>query len=439
MDDAGWSIKTIRELGLGRPSVVQTGPFGSQLHAEDYVEDGVPFILIKNIGDAGLKDGDIPRISFADAKRLNKYCLQAGDIVFSRVGRVGSCFLATDGEKGWVISGQTLRLRLENPAIDLHFLLYALRSHKVQDFVSKQSVGTTRESLNTGILYSIPVDHPSRSSQQKIVDILSTVEEAIEQTEALIAKTQQIKTGLMHDLFTRGVNPDGQLRPRREEAPQLYKESPLGWIPKEWSVDCLSNLGSFMNGLNLAKDQFGFGVKFVNILDVYQERLDIDGLGLMNASPSECARYGLNVGDIVLDRSSVKLEGVGYPTIFPQADEQVVFCGFIIRFRIAAEQLRESFALTVMRSAAFRRLVMQIATVSANVNVNQRALGRLPMVIPEADEQLRIEERLMRASQALENEKAEKEKLQQLKVGLMSDLLSGRVAVSSENRDEAAA
>ena len=56
----------------------------------------------------------------------------------------------------------------------------------------------------------------------------------IEQTETLIAKYQQIKAGLMHDLFTRGVTPDGKLRPTRAEAPQLYQESPLGWIPKEW-------------------------------------------------------------------------------------------------------------------------------------------------------------------------------------------------------------
>ena len=72
--------------------------------------------------------------------------------------------------------------------------------------------------------------------QRRIAEILSTVDEAIEQTEALIAKYQQIKAGLMHDLFTRGVTPDGHLRPTRTQAPHLYKESPLGWIPKEWEV-----------------------------------------------------------------------------------------------------------------------------------------------------------------------------------------------------------
>ena len=265
--------------------------------------------------------------------------------------------------------------------------------------------------------------------QQRIAEILSTVDEAIEQTEALIAKTRQIKAGLMHDLFTRGVTPNGQLRPTREEAPQLYKESPLGWVPKEWELDRLSNLGDFMNGLNLPKDQFGFGVKFVNILDVYTERLDLDNLGLMNASRIECARYKLVPNDILIDRSSVKLEGVGYPTVFPVTDEKVVFCGFIICFRLTTERLSGPFVLAVMRSAAFRRLIMQIATVSANVNVNQQALGSLPVMVPTSNEQARIVERLAQATQAVEKEEAQASKLRQLKRGLMSDLLTGAISI----------
>ncbi|MDZ7685274.1 MAG: hypothetical protein U5O39_09995 [Gammaproteobacteria bacterium] len=72
--------------------------------------------------------------------------------------------------------------------------------------------------------------------QKKIGRILQVIDEAIEKTEALIDKYQQIKAGLMHDLFTRGIGPDGQLRPPREQAPELYQETPIGWIPKEWEV-----------------------------------------------------------------------------------------------------------------------------------------------------------------------------------------------------------
>ena len=65
----------------------------------------------------------------------------------------------------------------------------------------------------------------------------------IEKTEALIAKYQAIKQGMMHDLFTRGVDEHGHLRPTHDEAPELYKQSELGWIPKEWEVSPLGEHG----------------------------------------------------------------------------------------------------------------------------------------------------------------------------------------------------
>lgn len=80
-------------------------------------------------------------------------------------------------------------------------------------------------------LIRIPVN---KSVQCKIAQILSTIDQAIEKTESLIHKYQQIKAGLMHDLFTRGLTADGKLRPHREQAPELYQETPIGWIPKEW-------------------------------------------------------------------------------------------------------------------------------------------------------------------------------------------------------------
>ena len=89
-----------------------------------------------------------------------------------------------------------------------------------------------------GVMASVALILRPRDRQRRIAEILETVDKAIEQTEALIAKYQQVKTGLMHDLFTRGVTPDGGLRPTHAQAPQIYKEDPtLGWIPKEWEIE----------------------------------------------------------------------------------------------------------------------------------------------------------------------------------------------------------
>ena len=116
-----WRYRSVGTLGDSN-GVVQTGPFGAQLHAEDYVEVGTPFILIKNIRDGYVDSNDMPRISREDATRLAVYALKLGDIVFSRVGRIGSCFLVGKTEAGWIISGQLLRLRTcQRPRIWSHW------------------------------------------------------------------------------------------------------------------------------------------------------------------------------------------------------------------------------------------------------------------------------------------------------------------------------
>ena len=89
---------------------------------------------------------------------------------------------------------------------------------------------------------------PPLPQQRKIARILTTLDNVIAQTEALIAKYQAIKQGLMHDLFTRGVDATGKLRPPQSEAPELYKQSELGWIPKEWEVVRLAEIAEVGRG-----------------------------------------------------------------------------------------------------------------------------------------------------------------------------------------------
>jgi len=119
-------------------------------------------------------------------------------------------------------------------AADTQYLFYALQ-HAEQQFVNYGQTGT-QANLNTSIVENHSLFLPSLSQQKRTARILTTLDELIEKTEALIAKYQVIKQGLMHDLFTRGVDEHGHLRPTYEVAPELYKESELGWIPKEWEV-----------------------------------------------------------------------------------------------------------------------------------------------------------------------------------------------------------
>ncbi|MDQ7074089.1 MAG: hypothetical protein Q9O24_02825 [Gammaproteobacteria bacterium] len=108
-----------------------------------------------------------------------------------------------------------------------------------------------------------------------MLKFLQTIDQTIEKTEALIEKYQQIKAGLMHDLFTRGITADGKLRPPREQAPELYQETSTGWIPKDWGYDLLDNLTERGSGHTPNKnfpEYWNGGVKWISLSD--SRRLD---------------------------------------------------------------------------------------------------------------------------------------------------------------------
>jgi len=302
-----------------------------------------------------------------------------------------------------------------------HYLVYSESGFR------NNSQGSTFEAINSKELRDWAISFPEFLQEQtQIATILSTIDRAIEQTEALIAKQQRIKTGLMQDLLTKGIDENGNIR---SEETHEFKDSPLGRIPVEWEVKRLGEIGEFANGVNKSKEHFGFGTKFVNISDVYPDHLDVYLLSRINVSKIEIDHYGVEVGDILMDRSSVKLEGVGYPTVFEGYDEPVVFCGFIIRFRPLID-LNSRFICLQMRDESFRIEVLKVATQSANVNVNQESLSQLYIKLPSKKEQDLIVNKERKIDMYLECLNQHLLKLRCNKTGLMQDLLTGKVRVT---------
>ncbi len=131
---------------------VQTGPFGSQLHKEDYVEIGTPIITVEHLGDNRIIHVDTPFVSDEDKERLSKYHLREGDIVFSRVGSVDRRALVRKGEDGWLFSGRCLRVRADKAKIDPSYLSYVFGLESFKNYIRSIAVGATMPSINTKIL-----------------------------------------------------------------------------------------------------------------------------------------------------------------------------------------------------------------------------------------------------------------------------------------------
>ena len=163
---------------------IQTGPFGSQLHNEDYVLEGTPIVTVEHLGEKNFKKQNLPFVSDADKERLSKYVLKTGDIVFSRVGSVDRCSYVSAKYDGWLFSGRCLRVR-PNETLDPQYLYYYFCAEETKQFVRNIAVGATMPSINTALLGQVQISYPDIITQKKIAAILSALDEKIATNRAI--------------------------------------------------------------------------------------------------------------------------------------------------------------------------------------------------------------------------------------------------------------
>ena len=174
---------------------IQTGPFGSQLHKEDYVDVGTPIVTVEHLGSRVFSEQNLPMVSEADKNRLSKYVLKKGDIVFSRVGSVDRCSFVDQKHDGWMFSGRCIRVRPSDD-IDPLFLYYFFCLNTTKEFVRSIAVGATMPSINTKLLGEVEVVCPEIEEQRKIADILSKIDDKIEENQKINENLLQQATAL---------------------------------------------------------------------------------------------------------------------------------------------------------------------------------------------------------------------------------------------------
>lgn len=161
-----WSETTLRHLNCD----VQTGPFGSQLHASDYVYDGWPVVNPTNLAGGRIIRHDGMTVSEGKRNELARHILTVGDIVFGRRGEMGRAGLVEAEHQGWLCGTGSLRLRLHHSAISAEYLKLLLETPPVKGYFEFASVGSTMDNLNSGIVMSLPVLVPPLADQIEIVE-----------------------------------------------------------------------------------------------------------------------------------------------------------------------------------------------------------------------------------------------------------------------------
>jgi type I restriction enzyme S subunit len=279
-------------------------------------------------------------------------------------------------------------------------------------------------SVNTSDLYNLKLPLPPLPEQQKIAEILKTIDNAIEKTDKIIEKYKRIKQGLMQDLLTKGIDENGNIR---DEKTHKFKDSPLGRIPEEWEVIRLGEVGEVVNG-------FSFPIK-------YQGRefgnLPFIKVNDLNKSPKYIISSDNYIDQITTEFLKVKI----FPPdtiVFPKIGMAVYQNKYRILKTFATFDNNIAGVLPKNYSSNFLFYYFSVkldlkglAGETAVPSIKKSILEAILLPLPLLPEQQRIAEILSQTDQTIEKEQQYKEKLQRIKQGLMEDLLTGKLRVNN--------
>ena len=244
-----WLRTTLGRIAGGRQAL-RTGPFGHQLHASDYLPEGIPVVMPKDFAGGSIDGEAAARVSHRKAEELTSFRLRAGDVVLARRGEMGRCARVEASHDGWLCGTGVLRIR-PNGDLDSRFLTHWLRAPETVSWLRDHAVGQTLLSLNVATVAELPLRLPSIEEQRKISDALSAAETAIASSRAVIEHSQALRRSLWRRLLTQGL-------PRCPDLGRLD--------PADWPRQRIGSLCTMSNGFPFkADDRSTTGLPIIRI------------------------------------------------------------------------------------------------------------------------------------------------------------------------------
>ncbi|MGM0703342.1 MAG: restriction endonuclease subunit S [Pseudomonadota bacterium] len=329
---------------------------------------------------------------------------------------------------------QDIRALYPRKGVNPRYLLRLLSS--LQGKAESLSVGSTVKGIRSSDFLAIKAHIAPENEQGVIAHILDTLDTQIQKTEALIAKLVKVKEGLLHDLLTRGIDENGRLRPNPEQAPELYKESPLGLIPMEWEVDSLKSKGESGTPY-LRTGPFGSSLKGEHWKKQGHPVITIGSLGqghfikeellyVDNRDAQRLIDFQLSCGDVVFSR----VADVGRSVVITENEDGWIMSSNLMRIRLDRKAVNPDFLQAQLGSFFIKNQIKRKVNSGGRDVANSEIIGQLFFSWPSQGEQIRICNRLNALSDTLGTRSQELRVLQQIKEALMDDLLTGRVRVT---------
>lgn len=416
------SLAEIRVSNVDKKTVPSERPVRlcnyMEVYGNDYIRSDIPFME-----------------ATANAAEISRFKVDYGDVMITKDSEtpsdIGIPAVVMDQIDDLVCGYHLALLKPNRAIVDSVFLAKQLATDETARYFRRYAAGSTRYGLSNGAIAKTPIRLAPLPQQQKIAGILTSTDTAIEKTEALIEKYQQIKAGLMHDLFTRGVLPNGQLRPLAGSI-----ETKHGMLPCDWRIGSLLEAtdparqpiltGPF--GADLGNSDFvDEGVAVLRIGNVQQGHLDLtDLLFVSEWKARSLARYKIKPGDLLFARQGAT---TGRNALANVEVNGCLINYHIIRVALDHERCSPLFIEAAFSSEIVKRQVERDKGRGTREGINTAQLTGLAFPLAPIDEQRRIANILEAHGRTQRAAQLELQELRRQKLGLMQDLLTGKVPV----------
>jgi type I restriction enzyme S subunit len=425
----GWESATLRDAALpGREGFID----GDWIEAPYITDVGIRLIQTGNLGRGTFIDKPETRkcISAASYRLLNRTSVNPGDVLICRLADpIGRACEVPDTVGDAITAVDCTIARVDQSTFDRNFLLQWLNSDRNLKAAADRAAGSTRSRISRSNLGRLPLPRPPRDEQSAIGRVLDTLDTTVRQTEAIIEKLKQVKQGLLHDLLTRGIDVNGELRPPQSQAPHLYIDSPLGWIPREWTissiedaslgvVDCPHSTPSFREeGVLVARTMHIKSGVFLERLASRVSEIEYH---------ERIARLCPEPGDVIFTREAPVGEAFVVPT-----GMRICLGQRVMLLRPRPDKLLGEFLIAQIYSGAVADRIAALTAGTTNPHLNVAEVRQFVVPLPPMGEQVAIGRHLSLLDARMRAESAELDKLIVMKSGLMDDLLTGRVRVTA--------
>ncbi|HGN1753617.1 TPA: restriction endonuclease subunit S [Proteus mirabilis] len=410
---------------------------GYAFKSDEYGKTGIRIIRVSDTSYSGIKDDSPIFISDKLAKLYHAWSIKEGDLIFSTVGSkppmydslVGKAIYVTKKYEGSLLNQNAVRIRAKSKTEGIQsLLLNHFRTERYIDFIELIFRGNANQaSITLENLFEFKIPLPRLEKEQTaIANALSDVDLLISELEKLIAKKQSIKTGTMQQLLT-GRTRLPQFALREDGTKKGTKKSELGEIPEDWKILAMGDLGSTYGGLSgKSKQDFGHGnslyVPFTNVMA--NVVVDVDNLEKVDVRETQ---NNLALGDLLFNGSSETPEEVCFSALVSADIRKLYLNSFCFGFRSNQKNAYLPLYLAYwFRSEVGRAAVLVMAQGSTRYNISKSQFMKLPIVLPDTEEQTAIATILSDMDAEIQALNQRLSKTRQIKQGMMQELLTGK-------------